>query len=315
MIENKTIAVVIPTYKVSKHIESVVNTLPDFIDNIIVVDDKCPEHSGNIVSGLNNEKITLVFHTINQGVGGAVVSGYKKALSLNCDIIIKIDGDGQMDSSYIIKLIEPIVNNKADYTKGNRFTDFHALKQMPKVRLFGNSGLSFLVKASSGYWNMMDPTNGFTGISKDAINGLELDILSKRYFFESDMLINLNIENCVVKDIAIPAKYDDEESSLSVTKVLFEFPPKLLKGLAKRLFYKYFIYNFNMASLYMILGFPMFLFGLIYGGLSWSESISTGTEATTGTVMLSALPIILGVQFLLQAISIDIENIPQKDNN
>jgi len=312
MIKNKRIAVVIPTYKVSKHIESVLNTLPDFIDNIIVVDDKCPEHSGDIVSGLKNKKITLVFHPVNQGVGGAVVSGYKKALSLNSDIVIKIDGDGQMDSSYIIKLIEPIVNNKADYTKGNRFTDFKALKQMPKVRLFGNSGLSFLVKASSGYWNMMDPTNGFTAISKDAIDGLELDTLSRRYFFESDMLINLNIENCVVKDISIPAKYDDEESSLNTTKVLFEFPPKLLKGFIKRIFYKYFIYNFNMASIYMILGFPMFLFGFFYGGISWYNSISSGNEATTGTVMLSALPIILGVQFLLQATSIDIDSVPSK---
>ena len=126
------------------------------------------------------------------------------------------------------------------------------------------------------------------------------------------MLINLNIENCVVVDIPLPAKYEDEESSLSIAKVLFDFPPKLIKGFTKRIFYKYFISNFNMASIYMLFGFPMFLFGFIYGGISWYQSISTSIEATTGTVMLSALPIILGVQFLLQAISIDIDNIPKK---
>jgi len=310
MIQNKRIAVVIPSYKVRNYLNAVVTTLPQFIDDIIVVDDRCPEKCYEVIEGF--KKVIVVHHQKNQGVGGAVISGYKKAIELDADIIIKIDGDGQMDPKYLQKLIDPLIKNQADYTKGNRFTDFKALKQMPKVRLFGNSALSFLVKASSGYWNMMDPTNGYTAISKDAILGLDLDKLSKRYFFESDMLINLNIENCVVKDIPIPAKYEDEQSSLSIAKVLIDFPPKLFKGFLKRVFYKYFIYNFNMASIYLIFGFPMFLFGFCYGSISWYQAVSSGTEATTGTVMLSALPIILGVQFLLQAISIDIDSVPKK---
>ncbi|NOQ29782.1 MAG: glycosyltransferase [Helicobacteraceae bacterium] len=306
------ITVVIPTYKVRSHIENVVKSLPSFINNIIVVDDKCPQNSGVFVEELNLKKVTVIFHQENQGVGGAIVTGYKKALELNSDIVVKVDGDGQMNPEHIEQLVKPIVENRADYTKGNRFSDFTALKQMPKVRLFGNSALSFLVKASSGYWDIMDPTNGFTAITKEAILGLELDKLSKRYFFESDMLINLNIENSVVKDVALPAKYEEEESSLSVTKVLFEFPPKLFKGFLRRIFYKYYIYNFNMASIYMLLGFPMFIFGFIYGSVSWYTSVVTGVTASTGSVMLSALPIILGVQFLLQAISIDINNLPRK---
>jgi len=310
MIQNKRIAVVIPSYKVRNYLNAVVTTLPQFIDDIIVVDDRCPEKCYEVIEGF--KKVIVVHHQKNQGVGGAVISGYKKAIELDADIIIKIDGDGQMDPKYLQKLIDPLIKNQADYTKGNRFTDFKALKQMPKVRLFGNSALSFLVKASSGYWNMMDPTNGYTAISKDAILGLDLDKLSKRYFFESDMLINLNIENCVVKDIPIPAKYEDEQSSLSIAKVLIDFPPKLFKGFLKRVFYKYFIYNFNMASIYLIFGFPMFLFGFCYGSISWYQAVSSGIEATTGTVMLSALPIILGVQFLLQAISIDIDSVPKK---
>lgn len=309
----KKIVVVIPSYKVSTHIAKVIQDLPNFIAHTIVVDDECPHGSGKIAESFNNPKVTVIFHEKNQGVGGAVITGYKKALELDADIIVKIDGDGQMDPKYIENLIKPILDAKADYTKGNRFKDFKALKSMPKIRLFGNSALSFLVKAASGYWNVMDPTNGYTAISKKAVEGLNLDIISKRYFFESDMLINLNIENIVVKDISIPANYGDEKSSLRISKILYEFPPKILKGFMKRIFYKYFIYDFNMASIYTLLGIPMILFGLLFGIIHWLISVETMTEASTGTVMLSVLPLILGTQFLLQAISLDIANIP-KDN-
>jgi len=291
------IAVVLPAYNVKSHIENVVKAMPLFVNNIIVVDDKCPQETGSFIEELNLDKVTVIFHKHNKGVGGAVVTGYKKALELNSDIVVKVDGDGQMNPANISKLIQPIIDNKADYTKGNRFVDLKALKQMPKVRLFGNSVLSFLVKVSSGYWDIMDPTNGFTAISKDTILGLELEKLSKRFFFESDMLINLNIQNCVVKDVSISAKYEDEESSLSVTKVLFDFPSKLFKGLLKRIFYKYYIYDFNMASIYMLLGFPLFMFGIIFGSVSWYSSFTTGVLASTGSIMIAVLPIILGVSF------------------
>ncbi len=308
----KTIAVVIPSYKVAKHIQNVINSIPEFIDFIIVIDDKCPQNSGKIAQNLNNKKVIVVFHEKNLGVGGAVVSGYKKALELGAEVVIKMDGDGQMNPDFINDLIEPILNNQADYTKGNRFNDFNALKSMPKIRLFGNSMLSFLVKVSSGYWNIMDPTNGYTAINCKAIKGLNLDFLSKRYFFESDMLINLNIENMVVKDVAIPAKYGDEESSLKISKVMFEFPLKLFRGFCKRIFLKYFIYDFNMASIYIILGFPMIILGGSFGLYRWILGEFGSVENSCGTVMLSVLPIILGVQFVLQAINIDINSIPKK---
>lgn len=309
---SNNISVVIPSYKVSKHILNVINDMPQFINHIIIVDDKCPQNSGKIAETSSDNRIIVCYHEKNLGVGGAVITGYKKALELDADIVIKIDGDGQMDVSYMQKLIRPIIDGKADYAKGNRFTDFKALRQMPKIRLFGNSGLSFLVKASSGYWNMMDPTNGYTAINKYALEELDLDNLAKRYFFESDMLINLNIENAVVVDVEIPAKYGNEESSLSVTKTLFGFPPKLFKGLCKRIFLKYFIYDFNMLSVYLVFGLPMVLFGAGWGIAKWIEAIITNVEATTGTVMLAVLPIILGTQFLLQAIQIDMNNIPRK---
>lgn len=307
-----SIAVVIPAYKVKDQISSVVSELPSFVDHIIVIDDKCPEYSGKIAESLSNKKVIVIYHEVNKGVGGAVISGYKKAVELGVDIIIKIDGDGQMDVNYMHKLIKPIIDNKADYTKGNRFFDFKDLHKMPKIRLIGNSGLSFLVKAASGYWNIMDPTNGYTAIHRSLVEDIDLEKIAKRYFFESDMLINLNIENAVVVDVPIPARYGDEKSSLSITRTLFGFPPKIVKGFCKRVLFKYFIYDFNMASVYLVMGVPMVIFGSLYGLYHWISS-SEIVQTPIGTVMLSVLPIILGTQFLLQAIQIDMNNQPKRN--
>ena len=307
------IAAVIPAYKVANKLRDVILSLPDNIDHIIVVDDKCPCHSGKEAEKLNNDKVIVLYHEHNRGVGGAVVTGYKKAVELGCDIIVKIDGDGQMDTAYINDLITPLIGNEADYTKGNRFMNFHALRAMPKIRLFGNSILSFLLKIASGYWNIIDPTNGYIAIHRRVLDKLNLDRLSKGYFFESDMLINLGIINAVVKDIDIPAKYGDEDSSLNIVKIALQFPSKLAKGFIKRLFFKYFIYDFNMASVYLLVGLPMFVFGVFLGLIEWLDSIINNTVKTAGTIMLVALPIIVSFQMLLQAVGIDINSIPRKD--
>lgn len=195
MKSNKTIAVTISCYKVSKLLKEVILSLPEFIDYIIVVDDACPENSGNVANDIHLDKMYIVYHKENKGVSGAVISGFKKTIELNSDIVVKLDGDGQMDPNNITKLIQPIIDNKADYTKGNRFNDFKALKNMPKIRLFGNSVLSFAIKAASGYWNIMDPTNGFFAISSQTLHDFNLDKIEKRFFFETDMLINLNLMN------------------------------------------------------------------------------------------------------------------------
>lgn len=314
MKSNRKIAVVIPCYKVSNHIREVLYSLPEFIDDIIVVDDDCPENSGNIAESLGLDKMHILYHDKNQGVGGAVISGFKKALELNSDIVVKLDGDGQMDAGKIEKLIQPLIDNTADYTKGNRFYDFEALRSMPKTRLFGNSLLSFAIKAASGYWNIMDPTNGFCAISSQTLQALNLDKIEKRYFFETDMLIHLNLMNKVVQDVPISAIYKDEISNLSIENVTLTFPFKILKRLIKRIFLQYYVYDFNMASIYLFFGIPFILFGLIFGIYHWTIGVMENMENNAGTIMLAALPIILGLQFLLQAISIDIHNIPKKNN-
>ena len=306
------IAVVIPAYKVKQFIKQLVLSLPPNIDRIIIVDDKCPESSGEEAERINDSRISVIKHERNMGVGGAVISGYKKAMEAGCDIVVKIDGDGQMDPKYIPALIAPLIKDDADFTKGNRFIDFKALKTMPKIRLFGNSILSFLLKIASGYWHIIDPTNGYTAIHRSVLEKLDLNKISQRYFFESDMLIHLNIINAVVRDVSIPAKYGSEISSLSISKIVFQFPPKLLKGFIKRIFLKYYIYDFNMASVYLMLGLPMFLFGVTYGIIEWIDSIIYGSAKTAGTIMLIALPIIVSFQMLLQAINLDIHSIPRR---
>lgn len=316
MYKENLIGIVIPTYKAKDYIQSVIDGIPDWVDHIIIVDDRCPQNSGSfILENYKNElRVLVIFNTNNQGVGGATITGYKKALDLGCKIIVKMDSDAQMDPVYLSKLIDPLVDEEAGYAKGNRFVDFEALSSMPRMRLMGNSALSFMVKAASGYWNIMDPTNGYTAISANELIKLKLDSISKRFFFESDMLINLNIQNTVICDVPIPALYGNEKSSLNIWNTIFKFPPKLIKGAIKRFFFKYIIYDFNMASMYTLIGFPLLIWGIAFGLFKWIQNSYLGIETPTGTVMLAVLPLILGTQFLLAAINIDIDSTPGKKN-
>lgn len=307
------IGVVIPAYRAEKEVlAKVIATVPECASHIIVVDDACPNRSGDVAEGLNNSRVTVLRNEVNLGVGGAVVNGYRKALELGCGIVVKMDSDGQMDPARFGRLTAPLLKGEADYAKGNRFEDFGALKGMPRMRLFGNSVLSFLVKIASGYWNIADPTNGYTAIRGDTLASLNLEKIAKRYFFESDMLINLRIIGAAVRDVYMPALYGSEQSSMNLWRVALEFPRRLFSGLCKRIFFNYFVFNFNMASVYLLIGLPVFTGSVIFGAFKWYDSFVTGTPRTAGTIMLVALPIIVSFQMLLQAIQIDIDSVPGK---
>jgi hypothetical protein len=183
---------------------------------------------------------------------------------------------------------------------------------MPRLRLFGNSVLSLVNKFVNGYWNIMDPTNGFTAIHKNALKRLQLDKIDNRYFFESDMLCRLGIIRAVVLDISMKARYADEKSGLSISKIMFEFPPKYINRYFKRLFYNYFLRDFNVATIELIFGLLLFVTGICFGCYHWYLSAKYMVPATSGTVMLAALPTILGFQLLLSALQFDIKNIPAK---
>lgn len=308
------LAVVIPCYNVARHIEDVLCGIPEEAEWRIAVDDASSDETQAILKRLAaaDSRIIYIRHEKNKGVGGAMMTGYGKAIELQADIIVKVDGDGQMDMADIPALIQPLLDNKADYAKGNRFRDLHALRKMPFGRRIGNLGLSFMIKAASGYWNIFDPSNGFTAIQGDMLNQIDFKKIHPRYFFESSMLIELYYANAVIQDVPMKAKYGNEISGLSITRTLFEFPPRLFIAWIKRVLLKYFLFEFNIASVYILTGLPLFLAGAIYGGVNFFKYASSHIPAPTGTVVIPTLLIVLGFQLLLSAVNYDIENYPKR---
>ena len=257
-------------------------------------------------------RVRVLFHDENQGVGGAVSTGYRAALEEGMDIVVKVDGDGQMDPALIPHFTRPIERGRADYTKGNRFYRPESLKGMPPIRLFGNAALSFINKLSTGYWSFMDTDNGYTAIHTSVLREMPLHKLEKRYFFETDMLYHLNTMRAVVHDVPMDAVYADEESSLKVSKVLPEFMVKHVNRFFKRYVYLYLLRDFNIGSLYSLLGVVLCGLGVVFGGWAWLRSLTTGQPATSGTVMLAALPLIIGIQFLIAFLHHDVERVPSQ---
>jgi len=305
------LAVVIPAYKVSRLIEDVILSIGPEVRHIIVVDDACPENSGQVAQSLKDKRTTVLFHDTNQGVGGATVTGYRKAVEFEADIVVKIDGDGQMDPREIPRLIAPILANRADYSKGNRFSSVENLESMPLVRVLGNAGLSFMTKLSSGYWTITDPTNGFTAIRGELLQELRLAKLHRRYFFESDMLFRVNLLGAAVADVPMKAVYGEERSNLSVVKTLFQFPWLHFINHMKRIFYSYYLREMSIASFELPIGLGLLGFGIGFGIEAWASSLGGGGATPVGTVMIAVLPIIIGFQLLMAFLSYDIASTPK----
>lgn len=306
------IAVVIPAYRVRSHILGVIAGVGSECGLIYVVDDACPDGSGDLVEErCSDPRVRVLRNDQNQGVGGAVMAGYRQAIADGADIMVKLDGDGQMDPTLLLQFVEPIRRGDADYTKGNRFFDLREIGQMPLLRRVGNLGLSFMAKASTGYWDIFDPTNGYTAIHSGVASRLPMDGISRRYFFETDMLFRLNTFRATVVDVPMDCRYGNEVSNLKVSKVFTEFFYKHLVNLTKRLLYNYYLRDVSIASLELIVGLMMLFVGLLVGGLSWIQSVQSGQLASTGTVMIPSLLIMLGVQLVLAFLAYDIANVPR----
>ena len=307
------IAAVIPCYRVSDQVLDVIARIGPAVTAIYAVDDACPEGTGDrLMRDCPDPRVRVLRHTANQGVGGATITGYRAALAEGAEILVKLDGDGQMDPAEIERLVAPIVNNRADYTKGNRFYELEFLRTMPPLRLFGNSLLSLVAKLASGYWDIMDPSNGFTAVHREALSLLPLDKLDRGYFFEPDILFRLYTIRAVVRDVPMPARYGNEPSSLRIGRVAAVFPLKYLRATSKRLFYSYFLRDFNAGTLQFVFGSAITLAGVIVGAGYWLHSAVAGVPTTSGQVMLAALPILIGVQLLIAALNYDIASVPRE---
>lgn len=307
------IAVVIPCYRVTNHILEVIEQIGEEVSTIFAIDDCCPDGSGDLIEkNCTDRRVIVLRNPQNLGVGGSVLAGYRAAIEADADVIVKVDGDGQMDPRLIPTLIAPIVAGEADYTKGNRFFDLEKIGEMPKARLFGNAVLSFMTKISSGYWDLFDPTNGYTAIHADVARNLPFGKISHRYFFETDMLFRLNTLRAVVVDVPMDARYGDEVSNLKISKIAGEFLVKNVRNFLKRIFYNYYLRDMSLASLELPIGLLLLLFGGCFGIYHWICSLREGVATPVGTVMLAALPILMGLQLTLAFLSYDIANVPRR---
>lgn len=308
-----SVCVVIPAYQVSDHILSVISQIPSSVSRVIVVDDACPENSGKLVElECSDDRVEVLFNPKNMGVGGAMVAGYRLALQEDHDIIVKVDGDGQMDVSRLGALLGPIKRGVADYTKGSRFDSIEDLEKMPAIRIFGNAVLSIMSKFSTGYWKVVDPTNGFTAIHSSVLARIRLDRLRTGWFFESDMLFRLAIQRAVVYDVPMPAIYGNEVSNLRIGRAVMEFLYRHSVNFIKRIFYQYYLREWSVASLELPLGIGLWLTGLILGGVTWQSGIWVLEAGAATPTILAVTCLILGAQLLLAFLGADIASEPSR---
>lgn len=300
------VAAVVPAYKEEAHIGTVIRTMPDFVDHIVIVDDCSPDDTSGAARAADDGRVTLIRHEVNQGVGGAIITAHKAALELGSEINVVMAGDAQMDPQYLPQLLDPVIDGYG-FAKANRFFSGESFAGMPGYRVFGNLMLSFLTKLASGYWHIFDPQNGYTAIRAEVLRRLPLNKVAQRYSFENDLLIHLNILGVPIVDVPIPAVYGNEVSSIRLGKVIPELVSVLIGGFWRRFWWKYMVWSFSAVALLLIAG----LFLVILGSLAglWVLAASVASP-TAGSVMLAVVPFVLGVQMLLISLQLDIQESP-----
>jgi len=308
MRESLKYCVILPAYNVGRHLATVVSRIPDWVDGIIVVDDASTDDTLSVAESLADARVLVCHHDKNRGVGGAMATGFRAALGGGYDVAIKMDADDQMDAAELPTLVRPIELGMADYVKGNRFRRTGRPSAMPRARWFGNIVLSFLTKVASGYWHVFDPQCGFIAITAPTLRRLKLDRIATDYFFENDMLIRLNVVDARVVDVDTSSLYGDESSNVSIGRVSWTFPPRLVRGFLWRFVRRHLINDFGLVGFLAMFGSVFTLFGVIFGLYHWYLSSTSGIPATTGTVMIAVVPLILGIQMLLQALSLEVQS-------
>jgi dolichol-phosphate mannosyltransferase len=305
----KTFAV-IPAYRAGATIRRVIEEALEVVSNVIVVDDACPQHSCDDI--VSTSRVRIIRHLANTGVGGAMKTGIREALAMGADIIVKIDADGQMNTAFVPQMIALLfAHTDVDLVKGNRFADPATLNTMPPTRLIGNAGLTFFVKVSSGYWTIVDPTNGFLAIRASALTTMHLEGLADRYFFEIDLLCSFGLRRRTIAEMEMPAIYGAEPSSLSVTNALFTFPRRLLICFLRRILVNYLIVEVNVGTLCAAIGLPTLLAAIIFGGNQWALALQSGLPRPTGSIVLALLLFTIGFQLALQAVLYDVQFSPK----
>ncbi|HUD07737.1 MAG TPA: glycosyltransferase family 2 protein [Candidatus Saccharimonadales bacterium] len=310
MYRNLRVAAILPCYNEEKLISKTVTTMPDFVDEIIAIDDCSKDTTWQVITDLakKNKRVQPIHLDVNEGIGGAYLHGFKKALDDSIDLVVTMAGDAQCNQDYISNMIDTLIDNNLDYVKANRFVHLGALKQMPKYRRIGNIIVTILTKFSTGYYSIFDSQNGYGVLRSKTLEKMSFETIGRRYDYENTLLITLSIMGAKVKDEPVPAIYGDEVSTIPVFKTTLRALVVVWKGFWKRIYYKYVIYGFHPIALFLFSGIILSLLGISYGIFILLEKIIRNLSPSTGTVMLCVLPLILGFQLLLTALTMDVNN-------
>lgn len=310
MFKGCRIGVVVPAYNEERQIDSVLETMPDFVDRVFVVDDCSADATSDHVNAWvhkRHSRVELIRHPARGGVGAAITTGYRAALDGGMEVVAVMAGDGQMDPHELHLILEPVASGKVDYSKGNRLTSGLAWQKTPHARYLGNAFLSLLTKIASGYWHVADTQSGYTAIKAEALRAIDLDGLYPSYGYPNDLLIRLNVQNARVADVHITPRYGiGEKSSMKVWKVIPTVSLLLLRGFFYRMFQKYVIRDFHPLVFFYALGFTVTFIGLALGLLETIIKITRG-DIAIATVVLVALLLVSGLQLLLFAMWFDME--------
>ncbi len=310
MFENATVAVVVPCYNEELLIGTVIETMPGLVDRIFVVDDRSTDATADKArryAAEQPERITVIEHDVNQGVGGAIATGYKAALAERFDITVVMAGDAQMDPDDLPHVVAPVARGECDYAKGNRLFRGDAWQLIPRVRYLGNSMISLLTKIASGYWHVADSQSGYTAIGLVALERIDWDHMFKRYGQPNDLLVRLNIYNFKVRDVNVKPVYGiGEESGVKPIRMIPKLAWLLFRLFMYRLFQKYVIRDFHPLLFFYALGMVLFPTGSLLGAYLFFRRIFVGPVAET-SALFAVFLVIMGLQFLLFAMWFDME--------
>jgi glycosyltransferase involved in cell wall biosynthesis len=299
--------VVVPAYNEEKLIKVTVDGIPDYVTKIFIINDGSTDNTAKVIESLDDPRISVITHEVNQGVGAAIVDGYKEALKENMDIIAVMAGDNQMNPAQLSKLLLPIIDGKADYTKGNRLISAEFRGGMSRWRLIGNAMLTFITKIGSGYWHIMDPQNGYSAISKKALMNIEIDTLYKYYGYCNDLLVKLNTFGFRTMDIVMPSRYGEERSTIKYSNYICKVSIMLFRKFLWRLKMKYMILSFHPLVLFYVLGMIFVPFGVLFAAYIFIAKVVAHWSLSPNYPLLNALILIFGIQFLLFAMLFDMQ--------
>ncbi len=310
MYEGLRVGVVVPAWNEAAHIAEVLETMPEFVDFIVVVDDASTDNTSAIAHSVIDARVRVVTQPSNGGVGSSILTGHEIVFAEDCDVSVVMAGDAQMDPTYLGALLDPIAHDGIGFSKANRFFSRASYASMPRSRVFGNVVLSFMTKASSGYWHLFDPQNGYTALRRNAWNLIDPSAISRRYDFENSLLIHLNVASVRARDVPIPAVYGEEVSGIKLGKVVPRLLLTLWKGFWYRIFRRYVVPSFSPVALLLFVGLAMAGFGFLVGLFAVIYSIGP-REASTGTWLLSVAPGVVGIMMMVQALVLDIGESPR----